>query len=407
MASVGLAKIQIASATVVGAALLLSACSLVQNADGGSSGETVSAEVEAVAKAEKAEKEPPEISVKNGSKKHNPYEPVKVTSAGKGLKSVTMSNEAGYVVAEKLSADGNTWTSAETLGYNRTYTVVAEDNNGQKNTVKFSTPTMNAQTTAALSPLEGSEVGVGQTIATRFEVPVADRKAAQDAIEIVTTPHVDAAFYWVNNYEVRWRPQYYWEPGTKVEVKVKLKGVDLGNGVFGSADNSTTFTIGDRVVAIVDDYTKSMEVWRNKKLLRTIPVSLGTDGGRWATPNGRYIIGDQHEQLLMDSSTFGYSVEEGGYKTMVNYATQMSYSGIYVHGAPWSEWAQGNTNTSHGCVNVTDSAAKWFMENTKRGDIVRVKNTTGPTLSPLDGLGDWNMSWEKWSAGNADEGPAS
>ena len=86
---------------------------------------------------------------------------------------------------------------------------------------------------------------------------------------------------------------------------------------------------------------------------------------------------------------------------MVNYATQMSYSGIYVHGAPWSVWAQGNTNTSHGCINVTEEAAQWFMNNTKRGDIVVVKNTTAGTLPAYDGLGDWNMSWEEWSAGNA------
>ena len=41
------------------------------------------------------------------------------------------------------------------------------------------------------------------------------------------------------------------------------------------------------------------------------------------------------------------------------------------------------------------------MNNTKRGDIVVVKNTTAGTLPAYDGLGDWNMSWEEWSAGNA------
>jgi L,D-transpeptidase catalytic domain len=59
----------------------------------------------------------------------------------------------------------------------------------------------------------------------------------------------------------------------------------------------------------------------------------------------------------------------------VNWATQISYSGIYVHSAPWSVGSQGYTNTSHGCLNVSPSNAVWFYDNTKRGDIVEVLNT--------------------------------
>ena len=42
--------------------------------------------------------------------------------------------------------------------------------------------------------------------------------------------------------------------------------------------------------------------------------------------------------------------------------------------------------------------------NFKRGDIVEVKNTTGEQLDGHDGLGDWNIPWKTWSAGNADQG---
>ena len=34
--------------------------------------------------------------------------------------------------------------------------------------------------------------------------------------------------------------------------------------------------------------------------------------------------------------------------------------------------------------------------------IVIVKNTVGGTLSGTDGLGDWNIPWNVWKAGNAD-----
>jgi hypothetical protein len=84
----------------------------------------------------------------------------------------------------------------------------------------------------------------------------------------------------------------------------------------------------------------------------------------------------------------------------------MSYSGIFVHAAPWSVWAQGSQNTSHGCLNVTTADAKWFYDNAKRGDVFEVTGTVGDTLPGWDGLGDWNVPWETWKAGNADQGAA-
>ena len=117
------------------------------------------------------------------------------------------------------------------------------------------------------------------------------------------------------------------------------------------------------------------------------------------------MIGDSYPSIVMDSTSYGLSLENGGYRTPVQYATQMSYSGIFVHAAPWSVWAQGNTNTSHGCVNVSEENAAWFQNFVKRGDIVNVKNTAGVQLSVYDGLGDWNLDWATWKKGNANEAP--
>ena len=106
--------------------------------------------------------------------------------------------------------------------------------------------------------------------------------------------------------------------------------------------------------------------------------------------------------MVMDSSTYGVPVNSpNGYRTEVDWATQISYSGIFVHSAPWSVGSQGYTNISHGCLNVSPSNAQWFYNNTKRGDIVEVVNTVGSTLPGTDGLGDWNIPWEQWKAGNA------
>ena len=104
----------------------------------------------------------------------------------------------------------------------------------------------------------------------------------------------------------------------------------------------------------------------------------------------------------MDSSTYGVpSNSPNGYRTEVDFATQMSYSGIYVHAAPWSVGSQGYSNVSHGCLNVSTANALWFYNNTKRGDIVEVRNTVGSTLPGVDGLGDWNIPWEQWQVGNS------
>ncbi|AIG64587.1 hypothetical protein CATYP_08365 [Corynebacterium atypicum] len=351
---------------------------------------------------EVAETAKPVVSVKDDATEVNPTEPVTVTTEGDGLAKVTMTNESSYEVKAKLSSDAKTWTSDEVLGYHRTYTVKAEEKNGNKTTVQFQTISPAATAEAWLSPIDGATVGVGQTVAVRFSTPISDRKAAEEALTITTEPKVEGAFFWLSDVEVRWRPENFWQPGTKVKVKGALYGVKLGEGLYGDSDVSTSFTIGDEVKTIVDDSTKQMTVYKNGEALRTIPVSLGRDG-QYPTPNGYYMIGDAHPSLVMDSETFGLSHEAGGYRTTVQFATQMSYSGIYVHAAPWSVWAQGSQNTSHGCVNVTTEAAQWFQNTVKRGDIVEVRNTSGETLSGYDGLGDWNIPWDTWKAGNADQ----
>ena len=160
------------------------------------------------------------------------------------------------------------------------------------------------------------------------------------------------------------------------------------------------FTIGDALVATADDNTKQVTFERNGEVIMTMPTSMGKDDT--PTDNGVYIIGDRFANLVMDSSTYGVPVNSPqGYKTPVDWATRMSYSGIFFHSAPWSVGQQGYSNASHGCLNLSPSNAKWVYDNTKRGDIVIVKNTLGGTLSGTDGLGDWNIPWDVWKAGNA------
>jgi lipoprotein-anchoring transpeptidase ErfK/SrfK len=344
-----------------------------------------------------------EASVTDGAVGVPVNSPVTVTAEQGVLRNVRLVNAEGRVVAGALTRDDVEWATAEPLGYNREYTLTAEAvglSGAVQRSMTFVTHSPANLTMPYVLPNNGDVVGVGQPISVRFDENITDRLAAQEAITVTTEPAVEGAFYWLSNREVRWRPATYWKPGTRVRVAVDTYGVDLGGGLFGQDDVTTEFTVGDEVIATADDATKTLTVRRNGTVERTIPISMGKNST--PTDKGTYLIGDKYSFLVMDSSTYGVPVNSpDGYRTEVNWATQMSYSGIYVHAAPWSVGSQGSANVSHGCLNASTENAKWFYDNVKRGDVVEVLNTVGPTLSGVDGLGDWNIPWEQWRAGNA------
>ena len=343
-------------------------------------------------------------SVKDGAVGVSVESPVTVGAEDGVLGAVTMVNEEGDPIAGRLSPDGLTWSTTDPLGYNKRYTLNAQSlglGGVTSQQMTFQTHSPENLTMPYVLPKDGEVVGVGQPLAVRFDENIPNRLAAQTAIKVTANPPVEGAFYWLNNREVRWRPANYWKPGNTVDVAVNTYGVDLGDGLFGQENVTTHFTIGDEVIATADDNTKIVTVRRNGEVVKTMPTSMGKNST--PTNNGVYLVGDRFTHIIMDSSTFGIPVNSpNGYRTDVDWATQISYSGIFVHSAPWSVGSQGYTNTSHGCLNVSPSNAVWFYDNTKRGDIVEVINTVGSTLPGTDGLGDWNIPWEQWKAGNAD-----
>jgi lipoprotein-anchoring transpeptidase ErfK/SrfK len=342
-------------------------------------------------------------SVKDGAVGVSVESPVTVSAGDGVLSAVSMVNEDGEPVAGQLSRDGLTWSTSEPLGYNKQYTLTAEARGlggATSRSMTFETHSPENLTMPYVVPSEGEVVGVGQPVAVQFDESIPNRLAAQKAIKIKTDPPVEGAFYWLNEREVRWRPAHYWKPGTKVEVAVNTYGVDLGDGLFGQENLVTHFTVGDEVITSIDDATKTLTVKRNGEVIKTMPVSMGKNST--PTNNGTYIVGERRSHMVMDSSTYGVPTNSpNGYRTEVDWATQISYSGIYVHAAPWSVGSQGYSNVSHGCINVSTSNGQWFYNNSKRGDVVEIVNTVGSTLPGTDGLGDWNIPWTQWKAGNA------
>ncbi|WP_449353488.1 L,D-transpeptidase [Streptomyces shaanxiensis] len=90
------------------------------------------------------------------------------------------------------------------------------------------------------------------------------------------------------------------------------------------------------------------------------------------------------------------------YDLPVYYATRVTWSGEYVHAAPWSVGSQGYANVSHGCTGMSTANAEWFFETVHEGDVVKVVNSDGHTMEPFgNGFGDWNLDWKKWREGSA------
>ncbi len=299
----------------------------------------------------------------------------------------------------KLAADKRSWKVTPELGYGKTYTVTAAARNvagtAATTTTTFTTLEPANRTAARTFPTDGMTVGVAQPIAIYFDEPITDRAAAQKAIAIATKPAQVGGFRWITDQEVRWRPKSFWKAGTKVSIDIGIYGKDLGGGLYGQEDVSSSFKVGRWMSAEVDNNTKMMTVRRDGKVIRTIPVSLGRD--KYPTYNGVHVVAEKYDKKIMDSSTWGLT-GTGSYRTEVEWATRISSSGEFVHAAPWSVEQQGFENVSHGCVNVSTEAAKWFYDTFIPGDPVVITNTVGPALEVWDGFGDFQLPFDQYVA---------
>lgn len=339
------------------------------------------------------------VSPKAGARGVEPLGRISVTATGGRLLWVKVINPEGRTVEIGKDLKGSRWSVDPELGFSRLYTVQVASRSTQGRVAitssTFTTLQPRDRVSLTITPSAGARVGIGQPVEITFSKPIdpAYRRQVEKMISVTSTANKVGGFRWYSNTVVRWRPATMWERGAAVTVQAKIYGKQLSPGLYGAEDQLRGFSVGRKMQSIVDAKAHRMYVYLDGKLVRTIPVSLGN--AKYPTPNGIYVVSQKLATHVMDSSTWGLK-GAGAYRTRVKWATRMSSGGVFVHGAPWSEYAQGNTNVSHGCVNMTDAAAQWFQQVSMAGDPITVVNSSGPTLQAWDGFGDWNIPWGKY-----------
>jgi lipoprotein-anchoring transpeptidase ErfK/SrfK len=344
-----------------------------------------------------------------GNGKADPDKPLEVTTKnGSGrITDVTATDATGRRLAGELSADGSRWhsTAPPAAGAHYTMRVSTEDSRGRpgKKAFAFDTRSSSHRLKATFGPGAGM-YGVGQPITAQLSAPVkvkADRARVERALKVDSVPAVQGSWYWVDSKTLHYRPSNYWPAHATIRVHSNLDGIKVTNKLYGGDAKPLRITIGDRLEALANAKTDVMTVKRDGKVINTIPITMGKSG--FSTRNGVKVVLGKERYVRMRSASIGIAAgSSDSYDLPVYYATRVTWSGEYVHAAPWSEGSQGIANTSHGCTGMSTANASWFFNTFRKGDIVDVVGSAGETMTPFDnGFGDWNLSWAKWRKGSA------
>lgn len=316
---------------------------------------------------------------------------------------VEVKDASGNEVEGTLDKDATTFRPAAALTYGRTYTVTVHGTAkaGKSGTASSTFTVMDqpAKLVRVSSFLgDGQTVGVAMPLIVKFgrSVPAESRAAVERRMTVTASPVQEGTWAWISPTEVHYRPKVYWTAGTTIKYTVKLAGVPMGDGWYGRSDLSVDVKVGRSFVMTVSNKTKQMTVTQDGKVINTIPVSLGKP----STPSssGTMVVIEKQLHTVFDTTN---ELPKGeGYKVDIDYAQRITWSGQFIHAAPWSEGVQGKTNVSHGCVNVSEKMGNWLFSRTMMGDPITVSGTGSP-LKNGNGWTDWNVSYDTFKKGSA------
>ena len=211
----------------------------------------------------------------------------------------------------------------------------------------------------AISPAAGDVVGVAAPIEVTFAEPVTNAARAEQSIDITSSGTTTGKFTWLSNQLVQWVPDQFWPAHSPISVTA---------GGF-----STNFETGSAVVGVADIDAHTFTVSIDDQVVRQMPASMGKS--KHPTPVGSFTALAKEKSVVMDSRTIGIPLSDPeGYKLTVADAVRVTWGGVYVHSAPWSVGSQGNSNVSHGCINLSPDNAAWYYDTVRLGDPIIVKS---------------------------------
>jgi lipoprotein-anchoring transpeptidase ErfK/SrfK len=258
-----------------------------------------------------------------------------------------------------------------------------------------------------LSPANGTVVGIAYPITATFSASVANRAAAERHMRVYVNGIAShGAWYWRNSRTAVFRAQSFWPGRSRIQVRLTLAGVELNRSsttsfVGSSATTRPHLLRTSRVlVARISATTHRMLVYVDGKVVRNVGVSLGKAG--FETRSGFKAVMEKYLRREMTSIELGLTNES--YDLWAPYATRITPTGEFVHGAPWAAGRIGRRNGSHGCTNLLTSDAAWFYDNTIAGDLV-ITTGTSRAMEYWNGIGaPYNMPWAQWLAHSALKG---
>jgi len=343
-----------------------------------------------------------QVAPANGAKNVRPDTPVVVTVKGGKVSSAELVTAAGPRLQGRVDGSGG-WQATDALKPATSYTlkVTTRSEAGSTSTTRssFKTLTPRAYNRVTLLPGDDWTVGVGMPVVVSFAAPVANRAAAEKGLTVASTPAVDGAWRWITSTQAQWRPKNYWPAGTKVKVTAAVGGVELSSGVWGRRTVTSAFSIGARQISTVDIAKHTLTVTRNGKVTKVIPVTTGMTNSKptFPTRGGIKVIMSRESTVRMDAATTGTDPKDPNYYNLtVHWALRLTYSGEFLHAAPWSVGQQGRANVSHGCTGMSDANAKWMYDHSQVGDVVKYVNSKRP-LEWGNGYTAWNKSFDDWS----------
>ena len=327
-----------------------------------------------------------------------PTDTLSFSVANGTVSAVTVATSGGTAVPGALT--GSSWKPTRNLlpqtNYVATVTLTASDNTTSTQKRTFST----LKTAIASYQIlyTGFTLGVGMPAIIQFVSPVetqAMRAEVVKHVSVSSNPKQDGSWGWVDNRQLMWRPRNYWSKGTTVTVTANLAGIQTGKNLWAGNDATGSFSIGDARISYVNIATDQMRVTENGRTIKTIPVTTGRQP-QYTTRSGIKVIMQRYSHIVMDSTTVDIPKNSpDAYHLDVKWAMRLTWSGEFLHAAPWSVASQGVTNVSHGCTGMSDANAKWMFDFSRAGDVVVFTGSNRP-MTLGNGIGVWNASWSQW-----------